>query len=173
MKVTKSIFIFLAILLFAEYSKAQSVEYSVKALCFEKFARLTDWNNELSQDYFVIDVLGKSPFGGELENLEKNIKIKNKPVKVNYIKNYTEIKDCQLLFICASEKNRLLEIIKQVEFLNILILSDTPGFCKKGVHINFYVDDYETIKYEINPAALKRANITVDIQLINYGEIIN
>lgn len=154
-------------------SLAQSIEYSVKALYVEKIARYTEWKIDITGDYFVIDILGKSPFNGELENMAKKVKIKNKTIKINYLTNYLDIKDCQLLFICASEKSKLSTIIKHIETLNILTVADTPGFCKKGVHVNFYIDDTETLKYEINPNALKRANITVDIQLINYGEIIN
>lgn len=169
----KSLVIFIVLIMFAEYSKAQSIEYSVKALYIEKFARFTDWKTDLSGEYFVIDVLGESPFEGELEKLAQKIKIKNKPVKINYINDYKEIKECQLLFICASEKSKLPEIIKHIETLNILTIADTPGFCKKGIQVNFYIDNSETIKYEINPTALTKANIIVDIQLLNYGEIIN
>lgn len=165
--------IFSLLMLCIGHSIAQSVEYSVKALYIEKIARFTEWKTDLAGEYFVIDVLGKSPFNGELEKMAKKAKIKNKTIKINYITNYQDIKECQLLFICASEKSKLPAIIKYIETLNILTIADTPGFCKKGVHLNLYIDDEETLKYEINPNALKRDSMTVDMQLINYGEIIN
>ncbi len=151
---------------------AQSIEYSVKASFIEKFARFTDWNALTSEDYFVIDVLGESPFNGELEKIAKKIKIKNRTVKINYIDNYQDIKNCQLLFICASERNRISEIMKFIEHQNILTIADTPGFCKKGVHLNFYIDESETIKYEVNPIAFKKSNLSVEMQLLSFGKIV-
>lgn len=165
-----SVIIFLA---FSSFNEEQSLEYSVKAFYLEKISRLTNWKSDVKGEYFVINVIGKSPFNGELEKLAKKIKIKNKPIRINYISNYKEIKDCQLLFICASEKKILPEIINQISTLNILSVADTPGFSKKGVHINFYIDETETIKYEINPTALKKSGINVEMQLLNYGKIIN
>lgn len=173
MNIKKYLLLVFISILFSAFMKAQSVEYSVKAYYLEKIARLTNWKNDMNGEYFVIDVLGESPFNGELEKLSKKLKIKNKPVKINYITNYKDIKDCQMLFICASEKKKLPEIINQTSALNILIISDTAGFSKKGVHINFYIDETETIKYEINPVALKKSGITVELQLLNYGKIIN
>jgi hypothetical protein len=162
----------LVFLLLALQMRAQSVEYSVKALYIEKFARFTDWKNDGGGECFVIDVLGVSPFNGELEKLTQKLKIKNKPVKINYISNYLDIKDCHLLYISASEKNRLPAIIKHIETMEILTIADTPGFCKKGVHVNLYIDDEGAIRYEINPTALKKAGISVEMQLLNYGDVI-
>ena len=164
------VFIFL---LFSGSASSQSQEYSVKALYIEKFARFTDWGNGTNNEYFTISVLGESPFNGELEKTTKKTKIKNKLVKIEYIKRIEDIKDCQLLFICASEKKRLADILKNIEHRNILTIADTPGFCKKGVHLNLFVDESQTIRYEVNPATLKRANLTIEMQLLSYGKIIN
>jgi hypothetical protein len=64
------------------------------------------------------------------------------------------------------------DILKLTGSLNILTISDTTGYCKKGVHINFYIDESGTIKYEINITALKKANLVVDMQLLSNGKII-
>ena len=159
--------------LFLLDAKSQSLEYTVKALYIEKFARFTDWKNSIKGEYFTIAILGESPFKGELEKLaKKSIKIKNKPIKIVYIKNTSEAENCQLVFICASEKKNLTEIIKQLEKFNILVISDSPGFCKKGVHFNLYLDESE-VRYEVNPSAIKKSNLEVEMQLLNLGKIIN
>jgi len=154
-------------------SAAQSVEYKIKASFIEKFARFTDWGSSVNGEYFEIAVLGQSPFSGELELLAKKVKVKNRPIRITYIDRPQEIRLCQLLFICSSEKNRIPEILDQIGQRNILTIADTPGFCRKGVHINFFIDDSKTMKYEVNPKALHRSNLIVEMQLLNYGEIIN
>ncbi len=171
MKNKKHIFILFILALFSITMQGQSVEFTVKALLIEKIAKLTEWETGGNGEYFIIGILGESPFNGELEKLAQKTKIKNKPVKIKYLSKYRKETDCNILFICASEANDLPEIIDILTNRNVLLISDTEGFCKKGVHINFYFDD-ETIKYEVNPTALKNANLSVDMQLLNYGKII-
>jgi len=169
----KTLLILFLFIFIKPLAKAQSVEYSVKAMYIEKFARFTDWQKNIDGDHFVIAILGESPFKGELEKLATKTKIKDKPIKIIYIKNIDELKTCNVLFICASEKKNIIEIMKHIENFNILAIGDTQGFCQKGVHLNFYLDDTETIKYEVNPFALKKSNLTIEMQLLSYGKIIN
>jgi hypothetical protein len=172
MKVRRFIYIIFIFVHSANILKAQSVEYAIKASFIEKFARFTDWQTISRGEYFTIDILGKSPFKGELEKIAQKVKIKNKPIKLNYISNYSQAANCQVLFICSSEKNNLNEILNFTSSLDILTISDTPGYCKKGVHINFYIDESGTVKYEINLAALKKNKLMVDMQLLSFGKII-
>lgn len=163
----------LILLLITTYGYSQSVEYTVKAMYIEKFARFTEWDNGLNYEEFVIAILGNSPFNGELEKITSKTSIKNKPVKIAYIKDISECTNCNLVFICASEKSKLPEISNKISTNSILLISDTNGFSKKGVHINFYIDDEGNVLYEINPQALEKANLTVNMQLLKFGKIIN
>jgi hypothetical protein len=172
MALKKYILFLLINLQFVIFLNAQYNEYSIKASFIEKFARFTDWQSEPEGKYFVIDILGESPFKGELEKMAEKVNLKNKPIKINYIRNYKEAIDCKVLFICSSEKNRLTEIIGFTNPLNILTISDTPGFCKKGVHFNFYIDESQTIKYEVNHVKIKETKLLVDMQLLKFGKII-
>ncbi|HAN79390.1 MAG TPA: hypothetical protein DCQ31_17290 [Bacteroidales bacterium] len=169
----KIIIILFCIMQFAAYSTAQSVEYTVKALLIEKFARFTNWETDITGEYFTIAVLGKSPFKGELEkNIAKTI-IKNKPVKISYIKDMSECLDCNLVFVCASEKNKLPMVLSTLNTKPVLVISDSFGFTKKGVHMNFYFDSEGQVKYEINPKALEKSNLSVNMQLLKFGKIVN
>jgi len=152
--------------------KAQSLEYNVKAIYLEKFARFTKWNNGIKGENFVIEVFGNSPFNGELEKLAAKTKIKNKPVKIIYSNEIDLVGNNNLLFICSSEKNKIPSIVKKLESSNILIVSNTEGSCKKGVHLSFYIDNFEKIKYEVNPAALKKSNLSIEMTLLKFGKII-
>jgi hypothetical protein len=172
MRLKKLILLLFIFLLSNDFLTAQSIEYMIKASFIEKFARLTDWQANIPGNYFVIGIVGESPFNGELERLAKNINIKNKPIRIDYISNYSGIVDCQVLFICKSKKNNLSEILKITDRYDILTISDTPGFCKRGVHINFYLDDSESVKYEINHEKLKKTNMVVDMQVLKFGKII-
>lgn len=148
-------------------------EYMIKASMIEKFTRFTEWENNSIGEYFVIEVLGEDPFKGELEKMALGIKIMNKPVRISYIQDYHSVKGCQILFISSSEKYKLDDIVKYLENNNILIIGDSPNFCKKGVHFNFYIKNNQTIHFEINLKALIKARLKIDMQLLSIGKIIN
>lgn len=173
MKKLLSLILILILLIVPEVVFTQSVEYFVKASFIEKFARFTEWKSSNMGDYFVIGVLGKSPFYNELELLAKKATIKNKSIKIKYITDYHEISNCQLLFVCSSEKENISKIVNYANTYNILIVGDTPGYGEKGVHFNFYFKNSETIHFEINLNALHRSDFKTDLQLLSIGKIIN
>ena len=170
---TRKILVF-AIFIYASIdAMAQSMEYFVKASMIEKFARFTEWNNQQSDDSFVICVVGKSPFNGELEKMAEKVKIKNLPVKIIYTRDYKKIQACQVIFICSSEKNHLSDIIENCFLWHILSVGDSPGFSEKGVDFNFYYQTNQTIHFEINPKAIEKSGLKVDMLLLNLGKITN
>ena len=167
----KTFLILTMLLLSSILAKSQVGEYFVKAAFIEKFARFTEWKPNAIGKSFVIGVLGKSPFSGELEILAEKSQIKNKPVEIKYIKDYHDILNCQVLFICASEKDNLQEVINYLGNSNILIVGDTPGFSEKGVHFNFYLTRKGSMHFEINMKALVKAGLVADMQLLSIGRI--
>jgi len=168
-------FYFISALLVFSFGIAhsQSIEYSVKASMISKIAQYTSWENLPETEIFTIAVIGKSPFKGELENMSSRIKIKNYPVRIIYMKNYQEAVGCQVLFICASEKKKLSQIIAFFETKNTLLISDSPDFALNGIHFNFYKQIDSTIHFEINLNSMKKNGLKPDLQLLTLGKIIN
>lgn len=150
----------------------QTNEYLIKAGFIEKFANFTEWPNN-SQNIFEIVVLGKSPFSSELETLYEGRKIKNKPVHIRYINSLSQIKFCDVLFICDSESSQITNILNYTANKPILTIGETNGFAKKGVHINFYKTSQGTIHFQINPRKVKNAGLNIDAMLLDYAIIIN
>jgi hypothetical protein len=76
MTVKKLIYIVFIFLHSAYLLNAQSVEYAIKASFIEKFARFTDWQTPIKSEYFTINILGKSPFKGEMEKIAQKLELK-------------------------------------------------------------------------------------------------
>jgi len=55
----------------------------------------------------------------------------------------------------------------------VLLISDSEGFSKKGVHFNFFKEKDETIHFEINLKALAKSGLRPDLKLLSVGKIIN
>ncbi len=151
---------------------AQSNEYYIKAGFLEKFANFIKWPDEANLKEFTIAIIGDCPFEDILLKMYKDRKIKNLPVQVKHIKTIEDIEGCQMLFISSSEKLNLNRILDYTEHLPILTISESEGFAKKGVHINFYTTAKNTIHFEINPKSVRRSGLKIDALLLNYAAII-
>ena len=152
-------------------------EYTIKAAFMGKFPQFIQWPDKSgmtdTSKPFVIGVIGEDPFGSILEKCYagKNRKIKNKKVKIKYVKSLEEIPGCHLLFISRSVENDLLKILSITKNKPILTIGETQGFAQKGVHINFYISQ-KRIRFEINPLAIRESSLSVDSLLLEFAKTI-
>jgi hypothetical protein len=154
----------------------QSLDITLKAVAFEKLALFITWpqGTQLkdTSSTFVIAVLNNIPFGRNLEETYKTQRIKNKRVKIVYIKNVKKLKMCDLLYISNSSVNELKTILSAINGRPILTISDTEGFAEAGCFVNFY--EYENkLRFEINQKGMKDAGFTIDYRLLRVSKVIN
>ncbi|MDD5230987.1 MAG: YfiR family protein, partial [Candidatus Marinimicrobia bacterium] len=62
-------------------------------------------------------------------------------------------------------------ILKQIANRRTLTIASTTGFCKRGVMINFFIQD-DMVKFEMNPAKLESAGLKASSQLLKLARII-
>ena len=169
---TALLLIFLSIGL---HSVCQSDEYLMKAGFIEKFTRFIQWPNDSVQadtiNPFIITVLGENTFDGTLNEFYSDTKIKKRNVVINYISNIDELGHSHILFISGSSKNNLEQILNIANQHAILTISETKGFAKKGVLINFYLEQNK-IRFEINQKAFKDSGLKVSHMLLKIAKIV-
>jgi len=159
------------LLFFTISSQSQVSEYEYKAAFIERFTRFIEWPNTANRDTFKIVILGDNPFDTSLDEIFKGTKIKNRYVELIYTENIDHLNRANLVFIANSERRRLTEILDILKDHPILIIGDSRGYCKKGVHINMYVDD-SYVRYEINQNSIEKSGIKVSSLLFASAKII-
>ena len=154
---------------------AQTDEYLMKAGFLERFTRFIEWPVETNiadnTKPFVISVIGENPFDKKLDQFFETTKIKNRKVEIRYISELEEIKDTHVLFITKSKQKQLSEILSLTQDKPVLTVSDTDGFGKKGVRINFYIEQNK-IRFEINKEAIQKSGLQISYMLLNIAKII-
>jgi len=190
MKIKNYILLFLVLSLFVTINEAQadaesSREYKIKSGFIYNFIKYIDWpekklSTEKDDDPIVIGVIGVSPFNGALEPITKK-KIKNKKLAIRYFpgfeqagKKYSDkdtenLRNCHVLFVSASEKKYIENIIKLVTDSNVLTISDTDGFVETGGIINF-VTEKKKIRFSINLDAAKRSEIVIPTTILKIAK---
>lgn len=149
-------------------------EYEVKAVFLYNFTRFVEWPSTAftsSNAPLVIAVLGNDPFGEILDKAVRNEVIRNHPLVVKRFRSGDPIPDCQMLFICRSDKDRLGEILEKLQHRPVLTVADFSRAAERGAMINLVVKD--SVKMEINQAAVAGAGLEISSKLLNIAREVN
>lgn len=140
-------------------------EYEIKVGLLYQFAVYTQWPKEALPDggsEFVLGILGDDPFGNALDFLRGKT-VKNRKFVVKPFASAQEINGCHMLFICASERRNVSQILKALEKSCVLTISEVEEFIEHGGMINFVLVPKtarsEAVRFEINKVAADQAGL--------------
>lgn len=171
---TLTIIIILSFWCLSSYS--QPHEYTLKTIYIEKITRFIEWPDSCKfhkdDQSFTIHVLGNTALKASLKNIFSIQKIYERPVKIKEIKSVEEIETCHVLFIAADQEKNLDKIIHKFKNRPVLTIGDTPGYCKKGVLINFFVEEGD-LKFNINHRMAQKSPLDFSFYLLNIAKAID
>lgn len=168
------------------------IEYDVKAAFIYNFMKFIEWPADKKEDPtspMMIGILGNNPFGQSFQPLlDKTIrgraiqlveipsyqtfldKSHNKQGDFNaYRKKYTHMfQQCDILFICQSEKDVFNSLLPLAQNQSILTVSDITGFSETGGMIGF-VTEKKKIRFEINLSVVTQEQIKIRSQLLGLA----
>ena len=149
-------------------------ERQVKALFLFNFAKYVDWpasafsNNNAA---IVIDVIGEDGLGDDFKQVTGDKTVNGRKVVVKQVEGTTDIKECQILFICASEKGHLSEILEAVKNSAVLTVGESDQFLTMEGMINFTKKENK-IHLEINLTPAQRANLKLSSKLLTVADVV-
>src|SRR6266403_1196383 len=150
---------------------SDSSEYLIKAGFIYNFAKFVEWPSAtFSQpdSPIVIGVLGTDPFGNVLDRIVEDKKIGPRGFVVKRLKwgkDLKDLKDCKIVFVSASERAHIDEILQSVKGLPILTVGETPGFAERGGVIRFTLED-NRVRFEVNVDAAHQADLNISSRLL-------
>src|SRR5438477_11217331 len=136
-------------------SAAAPSEYLIKAGFTYNFAKLMQWPDRAfaqPDSPIVIGILGTDPFGNTLRDVLAGKNANGRSFVIKRLKFSAELKDCNILFVSASETAHVDEILRAVRGLPILTIGETPSFARRGVIINVVIEEVK-IRFEVNVEA--------------------
>jgi len=164
--------IFAALFLMLGGLYANELEYKVKAAFLFNFSKFIEWTTPLPQgEPFVIGIVGVDPFGDLLEQTVRNKTINGRSLVVRRYSNVKQLGPCHILFISASERNRLGSILQAVAGTGTLTVSEIESFAALGGMINFVLENNK-VRFEINPEATARSGLQVNAQLLKLARVV-
>ena len=158
--------------LFPSYTMGQAPEHLLKAGFIEKFTHFVEWpaSAQGGAEVMKIAVLGKSRIEPAIREIFA--KTKNPDVSIINITSVHETEGCKIVFISNSVSQEILqEFLQYTKGKPVMTISDTKGYCNKGVLLNMIVvDNY--VRYEINKGVLDASGLKMSSLLLNSAIII-
>lgn len=155
-------------------AEAADTEHQVKAAFLFNFAQFIDWPPNAFTNTnapICIGILGTDPFGESLDETVRDETIHGRTLVVRRSRKIEDLKDCQMIFVCRSEKKNLDEIFAALKGKPVLTVGETEGFAERGGGINFYRDGNK-VRFEINPAVTRQNGLRVSSELLSLGRIV-
>ncbi|MEW6304360.1 MAG: YfiR family protein [Verrucomicrobiota bacterium] len=155
-------------------SPPSPTEYQIKAAFLYNFAKYIEWPAEKfpqSNSPIVMGVLGKDPFGVNLEKTIQGQHIGGRPLVVKRFEDIEGINGCHLLFVSSSERRRVADILERIKNDHILTVGESERFAAQGGVVNFIMVESK-VRFEINVDAARRARLKISSKLLNLAQVV-
>jgi YfiR/HmsC-like len=149
-------------------------EYKVKAAFLYNFPKFVEWPPHSFKgpaDPIVIGVLGRNPFHDALSEALAGKTINGRPFQVREISDASQATGCQMLFVAASERKRITELLKGNAITGVLTIGETANFAEEGGVVNFKIEE-GTVRLQINLEAARRQQLHISAKLLSLAEIV-
>jgi hypothetical protein len=147
-------------------------EYKLKAAFLFHFSQFVDWPANASvgkQAPFVIGVLGRNPFGTDLEQTIRGKIVGARPLQIREFGSLADATNhCQILFISSSEQQRFPEIFSRLAGLNILTVGEADNFGDAGGMIHFVLEGTK-IRFRVNETEATRSGLKISAKLLSLA----
>jgi hypothetical protein len=147
----------------------------VKAAYLRNFAKMVIWPETSFKDEdspLIIGVLGEDPLGNELDEALRNrtahgrrLIVRRLPVIEDNLPSAEQLSDCHLLFISASERDRLQPIFERLRGSNVMTVSDMEGFADVEGVADFILRG-ATLQFRLNRQAAEAAGLRPKARLL-------
>jgi hypothetical protein len=150
-------------------------EYQLKAVFLYRFTQFVDWPASAfpsPESPIVIGVLGRNPFAGYLQAAVRDERVGRRRMLVQYFQRPQDVRNCQILFISASEQGHLEKILADLKGQSILTVGEGKDFALRGGMIQF-VTEQNHIRFRINLGAARAAHLQISSKLLELAEVVD
>jgi hypothetical protein len=97
--------------------------------------------------------------------------VHGRKVQVRLKKAGEDLRDCQIVFIGASESPRFVQILDTLRGAHVLAVGESEGFLEAGGTLNFVMEG-ERVRFDANLAAATRENLRISSQLLMMARVV-
>ncbi len=156
------------LLLTAPGAYAAPSEYELKAAFIYQVAKFVEWPTSTAP--LRLCVTGGNPFGAALETVRgKAVNVRK--LEIVLLDAAADPRECHLLFVAAGAERNLERINALARGAGILTIGDTDGFARRGVMVNFYLEN-DKVRFEVNLESARQGGLSISSRLLALARIV-
>lgn len=140
-------------------------EAELKAAFIYSFAKFTEWPD--ASDEIRLCLLDEHALNSAAEALDGK-PLGGRRLKVRRLTSTQEATGCQILFLSESQRDNLPRLIKLLQGVPTLTVTDAEGLAEQGVMIELSRQD-DRIVFEVNITAARRARLDISAKLLRLA----
>lgn len=145
--------------------------YQLHSVYIYSFIRYIQWPPESDNGDFVIGVMGETPVSQYLEKMAEAKKAGNRNILVKKLSATSNLTGLDILFVPQDYDQSLGAVLEQLGAGHTLLITEKEGSGARGSNINFIITN-DKLGFELNKAAMERANLKVSTELTKLAVII-
>lgn len=138
--------------------------YEIHSMMVYNFMKYVNWPINATKGDFVIGVIGDDEVYNTLNQWYSGKKKGSQTIVIKNFNNPKEAEECQVVYMGKSKSNAFNELKSVLNGKSTLVITNKSGLGEKGSSINFKTVDGK-LKFEMNQAAIEKANLQVSSQL--------
>ena len=150
-------------------SAAKSSPSKLHAAMIFRLASFVEWSDGSSSDGpFRVAVLGAEEVADELERLSQTRKLGGRVIEVTSINTLKTGREFDLCFV-GDEIEGSVDTLLAQQTPNLLTMSNTSGFAKRGGMIQLITLGGRKVKFEVNRSASEQAGLRISSRLLELA----
>lgn len=148
-----------------------TAEYRTKAALIANFLGFVDWPDDAlgaANSPFLVCATGDFPFGTALAESTRGETVHGRRVDVLWIRQESELRTCQVLFVSRSEAKRYRRILGDLRGASVLTIGETPDFLEAGGAVTLLLEQ-ESLQFEVNLPAAANARLKISARVLNLA----
>ena len=149
-------------------------EYQVKAAYLFNFLKFVEWPGDAFADSLapiVIGIVGDDPFGSALPEVIVGKTVQGRDLVIRRYHAGEDLRGASILFISASEKKRLPQILAGLHGSSVITVADMDGFLDGGGMIQF-LSENDRVRFAINVEATTQAKLKMSSKLLSLAHVV-
>ena len=150
-------------------------EYEVKGALLYNLTKYVDWparSFSSSNSPMVVAILGLDNFGDDFKRMVDGKTINGRKLVLKRMSWSDDLRSVHLLFVSASEKKRLPELLEKLRDASVLTVGENDSFLELGGMINLSKQE-NRIRPEINLESVERSQIKISSKLLSISTVVN
>ncbi len=134
----------------------------------QKFIPFIGWPQALPEGAFNICIVGRNPFGNQIERVASGQAIDGHPIKARYFSSLTGPSGCQVLYLARDDLPQVEAVLAMLRGSAVLTVTDGQSEPDAKGIINFLIAD-NRVRFEIDDAAAAASGLTISSKLLNIA----